>query len=38
MDIGTMIFTFVKTEAEETPQSSLDLIPKHKSMKGFQLK
>lgn len=38
MDIGTLIFTFVETEAEERLQSALDLILDDKSMKEFQLK
>lgn len=38
MDIGTLIFTFVETEAEERLQSALDLILNDKSMQEFQLK
>lgn len=38
MDIGTLIFTFVETEAEKILQSALDLIPNHESKKEFQLK
>lgn len=38
MDIGTLIFTFPKTEAEERLQSALELIPNYKSKKEIQLK